>query len=87
MGFLEPVGAPQRPNLGQLADDVLLGLAAAGDLLQQSALLLLGVCAQHTQRIDAVEDQLIDDLGVGAVDGTVCGFVRGGDRFAHRSAR
>ena len=60
MGLLEPIRTPQRPHLRELFDDVLFRLAASGDLLEDRPLLLGRVGAEHPQRIDAVEQELVE---------------------------
>ena len=41
-------------------DDVLLGLAASGDLLEDGALLLGCIGTQDPQRVDPVEQQVVE---------------------------
>ena len=67
VGFGELVEEPERLDLGELADDVLLDLARSADLFEQRSLLLVRVGAQHAQRIDAVEEGRVVISGVRVV--------------------
>ena len=60
--LLESIRAPQRANLGELFDDVLLWLAPPGDLLEDRSFLLGRVCAQDAQCVDPVEQQIVEPL-------------------------
>ena len=60
MGLLETVGSPQRPQLREFAQDVLLGLTAPRDVLKECTFFLGRGCAQDAQRIDTVEDEIAD---------------------------
>jgi hypothetical protein len=76
VGFLEPIRSPQRTNLAELPDDVLLGLAAAGDLLEDCALLLGCVGTQDPQRVDPVEQQVVEQTLVVAATMIAAGRLR-----------
>ena len=85
MGLLEPVGPPQRTDLGELPDDVLLGLAATGDLFEDRALLLGRVGSQHPKGIDPVEKKVVDAVLAALVGRYLARCVpRSGSGIAHR---
>ena len=60
VGLLEAVGMLERANGSHLRDHLLLDDTLAADLLEKGTFLLVGVGAQHAQRIDLIEQQLGD---------------------------
>ena len=60
MRLFESVRTPEGAHLAQLLDDVLLGLAAPGDLLEDRTPFLRRIGTQDPERVDPVEQQIVE---------------------------
>ena len=89
MRLLEPVGPPQRLDLRQLVDDVLLGLAVPAELLEHAPGLVGVRRLEHPQRVDALGQVVDGELAVvrgGAVGRSLGGGVGHREPENRRSA-